>query len=258
MSEQMNRQTLQDQHLDMMIRLAFLKDEEEAIQQLLDESDPTLTPQQESIANQLFRNALRAAEARNRRDKITLFVSKTKKIFPRLIQIAASIVLIIGIATPIAIAASSEFRSRVMQLLLEIDDEKNEAHFSFQENRNIDFFVPEIWEGQYYPSYIPRGFNIVDYDSIFHCIEFEDANGSKILFSEYDENITSMSGTENATINKVYISGKEGTLIDGYTDGIHCVNIIWATDTKWFELMTYGLNTSEVLLIAESVRTIIK
>ena len=258
MSEQMNEQTLQDQHLDMMIRLAFFKDEEEAIQQLLDEPDPTLTPQEEIMANQAFLNAMRVSEAKNRRERITLFTSKTKKIFPRIIQVAASIVLIIGIATPIAIAASSEFRSRVMQLLLEIDSENNEAHFSFQENNSATFYVPDSWKGKYYPSYIPENFEIEYTNSFGDRIRMTTVDNQMISFAEFDENVGLTVGIENASMSTIYLNNNTvAYLTDGYAFDIHGVSIVWAVDDKWFDLATNNIDTSEAIRIAESVKKII-
>lgn len=258
MSGQINEQTIQDQHLDMMIRLAFLKNEEEAVQQLLDAPDPILTPQEESTANRLFLNALQIAEANKRRDKFTRFTSKTKSVFPRIIQVAACIVLIVGIVTPIAIATSSEFRSRVMRLLLEIDNEKNEAHFSFREDDSAAFYAPEPWKGKYYPSYIPEKFEIEYINSIGNRIRLTTADHQMISFAELDENVGLTVGIDNTLMSTIYLNNNTAAyLTDGYALDIHGVSIVWATDDKWFDLTTNNIDTSEAIRIAESVKKII-
>ena len=129
MSQQSDRRTLQDRHLDMMIQLAFMRDEEEEIQKLLETPDPTLSPEEEEEAKRIFQVAIDKSEKKERRKKIIQFSSAAKKAVPKFIQVAASIILIVGIATPIALANSAYFRSRVMMLLAEIDNEEGEAHF---------------------------------------------------------------------------------------------------------------------------------
>ena len=57
-----------------------------------------------------------------RRNKI----AHMKRMVPRLIEVAACIVLIIGIAAPFAIANVESIRSAVMKMLIRIDWEKGE------------------------------------------------------------------------------------------------------------------------------------
>ena len=97
MSQQSDRRALQDRHLDMMIQLAFMKDEEEEIQKLLDTPDPALSPEEEEEAKRIFQVAIDKSEKKKRRKKIVLFSYATKKVVPKFIQVAASIILIAGI-----------------------------------------------------------------------------------------------------------------------------------------------------------------
>jgi len=258
MSQQSDRRTLQDRHLDMMIQLAFMKEEEEEIQKILDTPDPTLSPEEEEEAKRIFQVAIDKSEKKERRKKIIQFSSAAKKVVPKFVQVAASIILIAGIATPIALANSAYFRSRVMQLLAEIDNENQEAHFSFEEDAESSFSVPEVWTGMYYPSYIPSDFEVIDYVDLFHSIELAADDNKTILFSELDEETTEMRGTENAVISTTVIRGAEATIIDGYHNNIHNVTIVWALDNNWFDLVTYGIETGEAIRIAESVRMIKK
>ena len=73
----------------------------------------------------------------------------------RLVLIGACVVLVIGIAAPIAIANIEAIRVRVMELLINIQDEYTEI--SMVENEEMAFDVPAAWRGEYYPSYIPDG-----------------------------------------------------------------------------------------------------
>lgn len=50
--------------------------------------------------------------------------------------------MLLALATPIALANSETFRSKVLQLLMEFDNEKGEAYFSFVPDDSAGFEVP--------------------------------------------------------------------------------------------------------------------
>lgn len=52
---------------------------------------------------------------------------------------AALLILLLAAAMPIAVANSTEFRAKVMQLLVRIDQSRNEAHFSYVEVKGLLF-----------------------------------------------------------------------------------------------------------------------
>ena len=91
-----------------------------------------------------------------------------------------------------------------------------------------------------------------------HLSEQEASN--RILFSELDETIVEMRGTEGATVDTIQIQGKEATIIDGWHNNIHNVTIVWPADDDytWFDLATYEIETEETIKIAESVTKIDK
>lgn len=120
--------------------------------------------------------------------------------------------------------------------------------------------VPDCWNGNYYPAYVPAGFEVSDYVDFFHSIELVSEDDRRILFSELDETIVEMRGTEGATVDTILIQGREATIIDGWHNNIHNVTIVWPADDDhtWFDLVTYGIETEETVHIAESVTKIDK
>ena len=99
-----------------------------------------------------------------------------------------------------------------------------------------------------------------DYVDFFHSIELVSEDDRRILFSELDETIVEMRGTEGATVDTILIQGKEATIIDGWHNNIHNVTIVWPAgdDHTWFDLVTYGIETEETIRIADSVTKIDK
>lgn len=250
---------LQNEHLDTMIKLAFDLEDIEVADKLLSTADPSLNAQETRLAEDAY---LLACARMDKQNKPHALLVVARKALPWAINIAACIILLLAIAAPVALANSATFRAKVMQLIMELDDEKGEAHFSFVANENATFDVPEDWCGNYFPSYIPDGFMIYDYDPNFSMpiIEYRDAAENQLFFNEYNEHTDMMAGTEKCTISSILINGNPGIMIEGPgADGVTLgVTITWQNDTNWFCVTTFGLSTDEALQIARSVRRIIK
>ena len=253
---------LQEHHLDAMLKLAFDHMDAKEVQQLVDEPDPELTPQEEEMADEIFLMALAKVDKQEKEVRQRKRNSSLKRAFPRIIQVAAAIVLVFAIATPIAFATSAQFRSRVMQLLIEFDYEQGGVYYRFVEDPDASFAVPEGWEGEYFPSYIPDGFSVWNIDLLLSTVEFRsdvDAEGNEqIFYGEFGEDSVGYSGTDNTTMSYVDISGQPGQVIDGYTGSLHTVTVTWASDDKWFFVITYDMETQEALRIANSVKKILR
>lgn len=253
-----DKNQLQEAHLDAMIRLAFDLEDIEHAEPLADSADPALTQEQSRLAEEAYLLALSRTAKQN---KPHALLTTARKVIPWVMNIAACIIILLAIAAPVALANSSTFRAKVMQLLVEFDNEKGEAYFSFVADDSASFDVPERWPGNYYPSYIPDGFTTYDYDPDFGSfIELRNEANNQLYFDELDENWDMMAGTENSTISSVDINGATGVLIEGYTyDGVTwAVTITWQNDTNWFSIVTFGLPTDEALQVARSVKRIVK
>ena len=91
---------IQDEHLDMLIRLAFKMEEEEEIQSLLSEEARELSAEDmthKSLAYALF---LEKLDAQQKKEKRKQKIQLCKNRIPKLIEIAACLILILGISAP--------------------------------------------------------------------------------------------------------------------------------------------------------------
>ena len=126
MSNYNNYDDIQDRHMDTMIRLAYLQKEAletEDILKEVEESDKENEQVHPDIAYQMFLDKL---ERETRKERKTKRLNEAKKAMSRLVLIGACVVLVIGIAAPIAIANIEAIRVRVMELLINIQDEYTE------------------------------------------------------------------------------------------------------------------------------------
>lgn len=247
---------LQEQHLDMMIKLAFDLEDAETAQRLLDAPDPALTPEEERLADELLTLAYARMDAQKKHSRQHKLAQTARRILPFVVNTAACIILLLAMAAPIALANSATFRSKVMQLLIEIDTEKGEAHFSLVQDDEASFDVPEGWEGYFFPAYLPEGYTIFEYPMEFFAtnIGYSNENDSRIYFDEYGDTASRLSGTEGGTIEYVNINGSIGCMIYSET----AVTLTWERDGRMLCITAYGLPTEEALQIARSVKRVVK
>lgn len=251
---------MQDRHLDIMIKLAFDMDDADEVQRIASTPDPILSEEDEVFSNSILEKAFIRSENQRKKEQRAHYADQARKLVPRIIEIAACLVLIVAIAMPVALATSAAFRAKVMHLLMEMDSEKGAAYFSFTEDKNASFWVPEGWQGTHYPSYIPDGFLMNEFDPFFTMVEYRNDQNDLFYFIENNENSDMMAGTDNSTVSSITINGHPGFLIDGVTsDGItHTTTVVWQNDTKWFSITSFGLSSNEVMTIATRVKEIIK
>lgn len=253
------KKELEDQHLEMMIRIALRQKEEEKIRELIESPDPDLTPEMERAADNAYIKALRKSNDEAIADRKGRRNQTIRRVMSGGLRIAAAIALIIVIVTPIAIATSSSLRARVLKLMMELDEERNEANFSFVEDVNASFDVPGEWKGKFFPAYLPENIWQSFINEEGTDIEFEGDGSKKISFSELDERASLMAGTEGAEIETMNLSnGSAAVIIEDIREDWKTVSVMWSADEKWFDLVTYGYSREETLKIADSVTRIIQ
>ncbi|MCH5287994.1 MAG: DUF4367 domain-containing protein [Christensenellaceae bacterium] len=259
MNEPIDFAELQERHLDTMIRLAFDQEDAEAVQQILEETEPELTPEEQELAERILaltreKAAKQEAAKRKSRPKGT-----AGRMVMRVLEVAACLIVVFAIATPIAFANSAVFRSKVMQLLVRIDQGNEAAYFTFREDPDAEFFVPEGWMGEYFPSYVPEGMVESWRSENIAAIEYISNGMRGFSFSEQNSG-TILQGTENGTVSNVDVQGYTATLYDGMasTGDFRVTSVTWANDTTMFSVYAYDMDVDEVLQIARSVKKVIK
>ena len=259
MKEPLTKEERREQHLDALIRLAFEKEEEEAVRQLSTEPDADMPPEMEQAAMRAFTAAMEQAEKDAKENHSKEKKAKTRRLFFRVVEIAACLVLLAGIALPVAVATSAEFRSKVMQLLIKIDQDNGRAFFQFAEDDDASFPVVDGWRGEYYPSYIPDGFEVSLLYEDANYVEYSCNRTQSIVFSENSSDITSMIDYNVLSPQIIHINGTDAFYVYGQeSDGNIFGAVVWQSDTKWFEVVAYNITENELLNVAGSIKKIVK
>ena len=255
----MNKSSCQDQHLDLLIRMAFQQIEEETVEQFVQTPDPTLNSTETACADRAFHRAMIASTEKNKADR-----KQKRKLNAYLsLRVAAAVLIaVIGlalIALPIAFAVSPEFRDSVMKLFAQTDSEKGQASYSFKMEETTGEDIPnqdsspDFWLGDRYPQYIPEGFTISSYDDILNQITFKNASGNIIQYAEFNGRLNLDALPSNAEVISSEVSGNEKVLIEDANCSVPKITIMTGHLTTWDQLSCEGLSREETLKIANSI-----
>ena len=230
-------ESIRQEHLDGMLAMAFDLDDEKQAEQLAQSPDPqTEAPD----AARMLQKAFDCAKRAKRTDRSRLM---------RALTIASCLVLAAAAAVPVALAASTQLRSRVMQMLVLRDDEQGGLNIYFAENQNAAFAVPEGWEGSYFPCRLPEGFTLHSAES--RTAVFRGRAGQQMTLTEYDE--TQQAAVPAEAASYINVAGRLAHLTEGTTSSA----LAWAAGDRWFVLEARLTDREALVQLAASVRKII-
>ena len=119
---------------------------------------------------------------------------------PRAAGIAVCLMLTLFLALGVAVASSKTVRVSLTKYVMNVG--RDFASFRFEETgKYVD--VPVEWEGQYYPSYLPEGLEVLSCSRT--DVEYISADGRDMGFLEIDADSFGSVDTENASIEHVSI-----------------------------------------------------
>lgn len=246
------QEQLQDEHLDMLLRLAYRYEDELIAREILAEFEATNAADIDGdpqAAYALFRARYERQQAQQKRQQRN---RRLKRALRRTVEVAACFVVLMAIAAPFAIANVDAIRVKVMELLIEVKDDHTEL--SFVEDESAAFEVPAGWNGLYYPSYTPEKYQFIELDDRCLQARYQDADGNNMYFSEYNPTAKVDIDSENAEISYEDINGARGMVVQ--KEQRDYIMVTWAYEDKFFLLECQGTTLDEALKIARSVRRI--
>ena len=224
---------------DLKIRLALQQEFEQEVDTLVAEVNPTDAGQTQPI-REMEERVLRdiAVHTGKRRQR-----HEQKRRFPRCARVIAVIALLVMASVGSAMATVHMVQIGLLKLDIQTYPERT-SYGLVPSEKTVE--VPAEWKGDFYPAYIPEGFefdrcrlnNVIYLDKEGRCLDFsEETYGS----------ITNLD-TENANLSSVFINGAEATLIE--KDGWAAV--VWSANNRLFIVDIDG-GKDDVLRVAASV-----
>lgn len=246
----LNFDEIQDQHLDEMIRLAFKHADALEAQYIMESCSNTNEMNVRYDEKTAYVRYLEKLKAEEKQEKRRSRTARIRKWVPRMVETAACLVLIVGIAAPIAIANVESIRSRVLEALIQVQEKYTEI--GMIESEEDAFYVPEEWKGQYYPTYIPNGYELKEIGQFVMYLEYENEDGELLTFDECTESSAVSVDSEGAIISYDKICGSEAMFIE--KDDV--ITLIWWTEDRYFVIDSRE-SRSEMIRIAENVKKIL-
>ena len=184
------------------------------------------------------------------------WISLKKQFFtvvPRTMRFAVAALGILCIGLTTAFASSETFRVRVFSMFAE--DHGQYTAIGLREDEQKAFDVPNGWEGMYYPTYIPDGFEVINVENLseqIFLISFENKNNEYLTFEEMTEDAESNIDTENARVYYTEIHGNTA-LVSVKAD----VTIVsWNEQNRILSVVFDGEVEEDALKVAKSVTRI--
>ena len=184
------------------------------------------------------------------------WISLKKQFFtvvPRTMRFAVAALGILCIGLTTAFASSETFRVRVFSIFAE--DHGQYTAIGLREDEQKAFDVPNGWEGMYYPTYIPDGFEVINVENLseqIFLISFENKNNEYLTFEEMTEDAESNIDTENAQVYYTEIHGNTA-LVSVKAD---LTIVSWNEQNRILSVVFDGEVEEDALKVAKSVTRI--
>ena len=247
-SEYQDDQKLRAEYQKVLISKAMREIRDEEADSLLE-----CSPEDQRYLEFLEANREKRMEKMMRRLR---WISLKKQFFTvaprtRRFAVAALGILCIGLTT--VFASSETFRVRVFSMFAE--DHGQYTAIGLREDEQKAFDVPNGWEGMYYPTYIPDGFEVINVENLseqIFLISFENKNNEYLTFEEMTEDAESNIDTENAQVYYTKIHGNTA-LVSVKAD---LTIVSWNEQNRILSVVFDGEMEEDALKVAKSVTRI--
>ena len=247
-SEYQDDQKLRAEYQKVLISKAMREIRDEEADSLLE-----CSPEDQRYLEFLEANREKRMEKMMRRLR---WISLKKQFFtvvPRTMRFAVAALGILCIGLTTAFASSETFRVRVFSMFAE--DCGQYTAIGLREDEQKAFDVPNGWEGMYYPTYIPDGFEVINVENLseqIFLISFENKNNEYLTFEEMTEDAESNIDTENAQVYYTEIHGNTA-LVSAKAD---LTIVSWNEQNRILSVVFDGEVEEDALKVAKSVTRI--
>lgn len=237
--EYMSSAEIREKIAELKIKLAFQMEFEEELNETLAECEMAeMNPEQLTASEE--REILRQIEDNTRK---SVKNRRCKESFLRIGRLA----MILFIAVSLSVGGALAAIHMVKKGILRLDYHVYEEYTSYELVKTQEYIeVPQDWEGDFYPTYIPEGFAFCSISSMGVC--YMNDEGSVLVFDENLYGGQVKIDTEAAELSAAHINGSEAMIVE--KDGI--VTVIWSANNRCFVIELQGAK-EEALRVATSV-----
>ena len=237
--EQSTVSQLREQFEDAAFRLAFqLSMEEQAFKNAHEtpEEKQFIDDNEASIRKHVIQQIDRRFRWLNIKAGISTFA-------PKYLRVAASLLLIVYLGTTVAFAIAPAARTRILQMLMSYE----KGYILVQPEMHDAPDTPLGWEGDYYPTYIPDGFQLTHHDQSIGIVWYESGD-QWLSFSIHDENTSSTINNEEDNARSISINGHSGIMTV-----VEDVKTLAWSEYRYYFVISSTVDTDTIIKVAESI-----
>lgn len=236
-----------EEYEDVVLEIAFaelLLEECEAL-----EAEP-LTEEEEALlqeAGHQHRKHLNMIDRELRKRHTTGFWGRTAVKF---LRVAAMVVMIISIGFGSALAISPDLRISVIKFLTVVTNEYVWIGFENKADQKVE--VPDGWLADYYPAYIPEGYELAQLvsDEMTSQATYRGSEGF-VIFSIASAQLNTQMNSRNASTQTIRIHEQDATMLM-LPDS--CI-ITWAEGSSY--IVVTATSKDVALLVSESTSLVL-
>lgn len=235
------------EHLDSMIRLAFLYGDAMEAKRLADEAGDTGPEDGDDVIIRARKKLINLNACEKRKRRLNILGNMLRKT----VNAAACFVVMAAVTVPVALATIPELKTYVSELFIE--------HYpTYADIRMYDeplppLEVPAGWDGRYYLSYIPEGFELADIDTLYNLATYKSDLDHIFYFIEMKDGDGFILDNEDADISYAEINCNEVMFIEKRNSDL--IYAVWTNGEELFKIIG-NLQLSEMVELVYGVRTI--
>ena len=214
----------------------------------LDALDEAARREADALADECGERVLKLIERQMRRRSWRDSLLRNGK---QVLKVAAMVVLVMNLGLTIAVATNDTMQARVMKFFMS----SNESHVDIgYSGSHGDVDIPADWKVNYFPTYIPEGYDMVQYSSSPKTgfVEYRNSRGHFINVI-----INGMLSSTNVNVEgaKRYVMPLHGAMATVLEQPTGQVDIIWDLGESYFIVST-DESFDVALAVAESISVI--
>ena len=165
----------------------------------------------------------------------------------RILRSAAMIILIANFLLSVAVATNATIRVKAFQFLTTINSSYMKLKFE-EKSERLD--IPADWEEDYFPAYIPEGYELTFYlpDKEFALLRYQRNIVDELSIDIMGMSVVETINVENAVIEYISIQNSIATLVSQPNNSFY---VIWQMGDHFFEVG--GTSKEDVVAVAESL-----
>ena len=163
---------------------------------------------------------------------------------------AAAVLLGLLLTSAIVTISVEAFRIHFLNLFIESDEDHNRIDYIESE---ISLKLPEGWNGVYYPTYLPNGYNLLDAEASEHTkiVMFINPDNELLILTQNSNSMGMNIDSEKSDIEMVPINDNDGYMTN--KDGM--ITISWS-DNRTVLTLEGREKISIMLKIAEKIKKV--